>query len=141
MRLITKDEITGKFDGMYNHPPDAEDPNFISEYEAVVDELENQLKAIGSVSVDNGEWGVEVDFSMAKWDTYTRSVVIVATCPRVFSKKLVETLVGALDKLPQKYRIIVDGWFSHGDNFYLFIDEKEVCGWFHSPEKAAVFES
>lgn len=141
MRLITKDEITGKFDGMYNHPADAADLDFIREYEAVVDLLENELKAVGSVSVDKDEWGVEVDFSMAKWDRYTRSVVIVAKCPRLFSKKLVETLVGVLDKLPQKYRIIVDGWFSRGDNFYLFIDNEEICGWFSNPDKAAIFES
>jgi hypothetical protein len=141
MRLISRDEINGKLDGLYNHPADTDDLAFIREYETMVDLLAEGLKSIGSVSVDNDEWGVNVDFAMSKRDTHTRSVVVVATCPRVFSEKLVETLVATLGNLPEKYRIIVDGWFSRTDNFYLFIDDEEICGWFESPEKAAIFES
>ena len=139
MKLISYDEIDEKLDGFYNHPPDVSAPAFIREYEALVDRLAEALNAIGSVSVDDS--AAESDFYMVKWDVFSRSVVLVSSSPGVFSKKLVDTVLKTLREYPEKYRVILDGRFSHGDSFYVFIDEEEICGWFRSPEKARVFES
>jgi hypothetical protein len=141
MKLISYDEIDEKLDGLYNHPSSTEDAAFIREYEALVDRLAEDLKAIGSVSVDHDEFGVEVDFSLGKWDTHTRSIIVVCSNPAVFSKKLVDAILKTLKEYPEKYRVILDGQFSHGDPFYVFLDEGGICGWFRSPEKASVFES
>lgn len=139
MKLIPTENKGAKFDELYNHPDDSDDPDFIREYESFVDELEKELIKFGSVSVDNDVWGVDVDFAMSKFDTMTRAVVVVACNPEVFSKKLVDTILETLKKLPVKYRVILDGKFSHKDDFYLFIDQDEVSGWFSDPQKAGVF--
>lgn len=140
MKLITKQDSGNKFDEFYNHPVSTADPTFIRKYEAVVDQLAQDLEAIGSVSVDNDQFGVDVDFSLSRRDAHTRTVVIVSSNPGVFSKKLVETIGGSLRKYPEKYRVILDAWFSRIESCYVFIDQDEVAGWFDDPEKAVRFE-
>jgi hypothetical protein len=96
MKLISYDEIDQKLDGLYNHPASAEDYAFVCEYEAVVDQLARHLKTLGSVSIDNDKFGVEIDFSISKDYKVTRTIVVMTSNPNVFSKKLINTLHEAL---------------------------------------------
>ena len=65
MKLLSYEEIDSKLDGLYNHPVKKDDL-FVREYEAAVDQLALDIKVIGSVRVDDDEFGVDVDFSMSK---------------------------------------------------------------------------
>lgn len=138
MKIISKGEVGVRFDEKSNHPVGVSADIFAEEYSGVIDGLSSALKRFGSIGID-GE-SPESDFCMAKWDVYTRAIVLVSGSHHLFSPDLVDGIREFLKKQPIKYRVILDGWFSRKESCYLFIDPDEIVGWFDDVERVSVFE-
>jgi hypothetical protein len=104
----------------------------------VVDRLADKLSEIGVVSIDRSL--SSVDFNMSKLSPFTRSVFLVCFQPRVYGVRLIRSIREVLSGLKEDYLIVVDGQFSHGDSFYIFLSKGKAEGWFKDVEKARVFE-